>query len=66
MINFVNTKKFAEIAHLHLTKKGYKASIITGNIEAEERDKIMEKFRRDNFSLFLQQTCSQEELTFQI
>ena len=46
MIIFVNTKKFAEIAHHHLTGKGYKASIITGNIESEERDKIMEKFRK--------------------
>lgn len=46
MIVFVNTKKFAEAAHKHLTKKGYKASIITGNVDAEERDKIMEQFRK--------------------
>ena len=45
MIIFVNTKKFAEMAHFHLTKKGYKASIITGNVDPEERDKIMVKFR---------------------
>ena len=46
MIVFVNTKKFADIAHKHLTKKGYKASIITGEIEPEERDRIMDKFRK--------------------
>jgi ATP-dependent RNA helicase DDX19/DBP5 len=46
MIVFVNTKKFAERAHHNLTNKGYKASIITGNVEPEERDKIMQQFRK--------------------
>jgi superfamily II DNA/RNA helicase len=46
MIVFVNTKKYAEMAHRHLTKKGYKASIITGNVDPVERDQIMEKFRK--------------------
>mmetsp|Transcript_17253 Transcript_17253/g.19970 ORF Transcript_17253/g.19970 Transcript_17253/m.19970 type:complete len:238 (+) Transcript_17253:493-1206(+) len=46
IIIFVNTKKFAEMAHRHLTKRGYKASIITGNVEPEERDRIMDKFRK--------------------
>src|SRR5690606_2462907 len=45
MIIFVNTKKFAEMAHRHLVKKGYKAEIITGNVEPEMRDEIMQKFR---------------------
>ena len=46
MIVFVNTKKFGEMAHNHLTRKGYKSSIITGNVEPEERDKIMDQFRK--------------------
>lgn len=45
MIIFVNTKKFAEMAHNHMTKKGFKADIITGNVEPEKRDEIMQKFR---------------------
>lgn len=45
MIVFVNTKRFGEMAHGHLNKKGYKSSIITGNVEPEERDKIMTQFR---------------------
>lgn len=45
MIVFVNTKKFGEMAHRHLTNKGYKADIITGNVEPQDRDIIMQKFR---------------------
>ncbi|CAI2369077.1 unnamed protein product [Moneuplotes crassus] len=45
MIVFVNTKKFGEMAHAHMTGKGYKSSIITGNVDPEERDRIMAQFR---------------------
>jgi superfamily II DNA/RNA helicase len=45
MIIFVNTKKFGEMAHHHMIKNGYKADIITGNVDAEKRDEIMQKFR---------------------
>ena len=46
MIVFVNTKKFGEMAHKYMTTRGYKADIITGNVEPEQRDIIMEKFRK--------------------
>lgn len=45
MIVFVNTKKFGEMAHNYMTKKGYKADIITGNVDPEKRDEVMQKFR---------------------
>lgn len=46
MIIFVNTKKFGEMAHRHVTKNGFKSGIITGNVEPAERDEIMSKFRK--------------------
>ncbi|CAI2368668.1 unnamed protein product [Moneuplotes crassus] len=45
MIVFVNTKRFGEKAHEHMTDKGYKSSIITGNVDPIDRDNIMTKFR---------------------
>jgi len=43
---FVNTKAFAEKVLDILRKKGLKPAIIFGNMEAKERDEMMEKFRK--------------------
>jgi len=43
---FVNTKSFAETLHRLMTKNGYKSHILFGNMDYQERDEIIDKFRK--------------------
>jgi superfamily II DNA/RNA helicase len=44
-IIFANTRKFCELVWTKLKENGCKAYIIFGKMEADERDKYIEKFR---------------------
>ena len=43
---FVSTRKFAEIVNNTLRKDGLQSEIMYGKLEKEQRDAIMEKFRK--------------------
>lgn len=52
-IIFVNTKSFAEIAFNILRNKGYKATLFFSDMSKEERDEMMEKFRKREVNVLL-------------
>jgi len=45
-IIFVNTKSFSETVFNIMRKNGYKVHIIMSELSKEERDEMMEKFRK--------------------
>ena len=42
---FINTKSFAERLQNMMRREGFKSAIIFGNMTAEERDEMIDKFR---------------------
>lgn len=52
-IIFVNSKDFTETVHKNLTRKNYKSTIFFGRMQAEERDEMMEKFRKGEVNVIV-------------
>ena len=50
---FVNTKKFAEVLHGLMRKAGYKSTIIFGDMQPEERDEMIAKFRSGEVAVII-------------
>ena len=50
---FVNTKHAASEIQQKLDKQGVKANILIGGIDQKDRDKIMEQFRKEEFSVLI-------------
>jgi superfamily II DNA/RNA helicase len=52
-IIFVNTKQFCEFVHNKLIKEGFKSTIMFGEMTREERDEMMEKFRKSEVNVII-------------
>lgn len=50
---FVNTKKYAEALHNMMRTAGYKSTIIFGDMSVQERDEMIEKFRRQEVAVII-------------
>jgi superfamily II DNA/RNA helicase len=50
---FVNTKSFADTLFKILKKNGIKPAIIFGDMSPEERDEMVEKFRRQEIKVVI-------------
>lgn len=52
-IIFVNTKTFCELVHNKLNKENFKSTIMFGEMTREERDEMMEKFRKQEVNVIV-------------
>ena len=50
---FVNTKKFAETLHNMMRKEKYKSTIIFGDMDWNERDEMIAKFKSGEVSVII-------------
>jgi superfamily II DNA/RNA helicase len=50
---FLNTKSFVVPLKKILLTKGCKATVMFGDMEPEERDEMMEKFRKQEVNVFI-------------
>jgi len=52
-IIFVNTKDFSELIYKNLRKQGFKVSLIKGDQSPEERDSVIDQFRKGHTSFLI-------------